>query len=378
MKPINTADRRIDLDWLRIITVLCVFLFHCGLFFRFTDWHMKNQQQYMIFEIISNFMMLWIMPVIFSISASASIIVLRSKTPLAFLKDKIKRLFIPLVFGIFVLAPPQVYLEKYSRNAFLESFLSFYPHYFDGMYGFGGNFAWFGLHLWYLLILLMFTVIFMPLLLYAVRDNENIIGSLFGKIISMPFGIFIPGIMIGWLNGYLNPEMTYNQRGFGGWPVSVYMLMFIFAVFLHSNKNCKEIIYRNFRSALLLAAICTGILVYIWIGKYPEYLSIEYTIMQGLCGYAAWSFIIGLHGLFLKRFSFKNKILSYANEAVLPFYIIHQTVIIVIGYFIVMTEFPVIVKYLLIIFISFILTIVLYEFAVRRWSVTSFLFGMKI
>jgi len=139
MKSTSIADRRIDIDWLRVITVLSVFVFHCGLFFRFTDWHLKKQQQYMIFEIVSNFMMLWIMPVIFSISAAASIIVLRSKTPLAFLKDRIIRLFIPLVFGVFVLVPPQVYLEKYSRNAFLENYLSFYPHYFDGMYGFGGN-----------------------------------------------------------------------------------------------------------------------------------------------------------------------------------------------------------------------------------------------
>ena len=223
----------------------------------------------------------------------------------------------------------------------------------------------------------MFSVIFLPLLIHAVRDKKNNIFSLFGKTMSLPFGVFIPGIMTGWLNGYLNPEMTYNQRGFGGWPVTVYMLIFIFAVFLHSNKNCKEIILRYYRTALLFAVICTAILVYFWIGKYLEYLSTRYTIMQGICGFASWCFIIGLHGLFLKRFSFKNKILSYANEAVLPFYIIHQTVIIVIGYFVVMLESPVILKYLLIIFISLILTILLYEFAVRRWNVMRFLFGMK-
>ena len=72
-----------------------------------------------------------------------------------------------------------------------------------------------------------------------------------------------------------------------------------------------------------------------------------------------------------------SKILEYANEAVLPFYIIHQTVIVIIGFHVVKWRASVMVKYFTISLASVALTLLLYDLFVRRTNITRLLFGMK-
>ena len=59
----------------------------------------------------------------------------------------------PLVVNIFSLCILQVYLERITHHEFTGSIFDFLPHYFEGIYGFGGNFAVVGMHLWYLAVL---------------------------------------------------------------------------------------------------------------------------------------------------------------------------------------------------------------------------------
>jgi len=87
------------------------------------------------------------------------------------LRDRVLRLLVPFVSGVLVIVPPQVWVERVGHGAFAGSFFAFYPHYFDGLYGFGGNFAWIGLHLWYLLLLFLITVVLAPLLYWATRPS---------------------------------------------------------------------------------------------------------------------------------------------------------------------------------------------------------------
>ena len=75
--------------------------------------------------------------------------------------------------------------------------------------------------------------------------------------------------------------------------------------------------------------------------------------------------------------NFNSGFLKYANEAVLPFYIMHQTVIVIIGYFIRNWQLAVFPKYLFLAITSFVIIITLYEFIVKRVNLLRYLFGMK-
>jgi hypothetical protein len=70
--------------------------------------------------------------------------------------------------------------------------------------------------------------------------------------------------------------------------------------------------------------------------------------------------------------------LRYAREAVLPFYVLHQTVIVVIGFCIAHWEASVMVKYLILNSSSFVVIMALYELLIRRVNVLRFLFGQTI
>ena len=67
----------------------------------------------------------------------------------------------------------------------------------------------------------------------------------------------------------------------------------------------------------------------------------------------------------------------YANQAVLPFYLLHEPVIVAAAWIIVRWHAPIGVKYPALVAVSFTATLAIYELAVRRYRPTRFLFGMK-
>ncbi len=69
--------------------------------------------------------------------------------------------------------------------------------------------------------------------------------------------------------------------------------------------------------------------------------------------------------------------MKYASEAVLLFYILHQTVIVTIGFYIANWNVNTIFKYLIISTSSFVAIIIVYDLVVKRINLFRFLFGMK-
>jgi hypothetical protein len=72
-----------------------------------------------------------------------------------------------------------------------------------------------------------------------------------------------------------------------------------------------------------------------------------------------------------------RRVAHYSNEAVLPFYVLHEPVIVAVAWVVVRWPAPLLVKYLSVVAASFVLTLALYEGLVRRFQLARFLFGMK-
>jgi hypothetical protein len=79
----------------------------------------------------------------------------------------------------------------------------------------------------------------------------------------------------------------------------------------------------------------------------------------------------------MKYLNVKSKIVTYANEAVLPFYIFHQTIILCVGWFVIRWNLGMLPKFLIIAVASFTLIMALYELLVRRFNMVRFFFGMR-
>ena len=154
------------LDWLRVFAILIVFFVHCSKIFDYDTTVVFNTVRSPFLSVFRDFSLLWVMPLFFVLSGAAVFLSLRSRGTGEFIKTRILRLLIPLILiGTFIINPPYVYIERLFSGQAVSGFIQWYPRFFNGMYGFGGNFAPLGqgTHLWYLEFLFIYSLILLPL-----------------------------------------------------------------------------------------------------------------------------------------------------------------------------------------------------------------------
>ncbi|KAB2944409.1 MAG: acyltransferase family protein [Candidatus Methanoperedens sp.] len=370
----GNIERHYDIDWLRVLAMLMIFLFHCARFFNYEDWHVKNNQLDFGMSVFVEIVSQWIMPLFFILSAISVYYALDYRNNRLFINEKFKRLVIPLVFGIFVVVPPQVYIERVSHSQFAGSFFRFFPHYFDGLYGFGGNFAWMGLHLWYLEILFIFSLLTLPIFRYLRKETmQNLISSM-AISFKKPGIIFLLALPIFFMELFVNLQPDgIGIRDFGGWSPLTYLIFFSLGYLIASDMQFRASIERHRKIALLLGVLTT---ISGFFFLEAGYSSRAY-FFSFLRAFNSWFWLVAILGFGSKYLNFNNALLKYSNEAVLPFYILHQTIIVVIGFYIASWDVGVIMKYLILSTASFALIIALYDLVIKRVKVLRFLFGMK-
>lgn len=367
-----TKPRLFCLDWLRVLAMATVFLYHNNRFFNSEDWHVKNAAVGGASDIVNSAISLWMMPLLFVLSGAAVYYSLKSRSAGGFRRERFLRLMVPfLTLGLFVLGPLQIYLERLSHGQFAGSFWAFYPHYFQGFYGFGGNFAWMGVHLWYLLLLFLFSLLFLPLCLPR-GERPSPLARLAGRLhsLGMIYLLVLPLMLAPALADALGLGIT---RGFGGWDIFSYLLLFAYGYLLFANPRTQELLIKRHPFSLVLALILSGVL-FALVAVAPDF---DFPGARQLLALVCFAWVVAFLGLGGYYLNFKGRYLSYANEAVLPFYVLHQPVILVIGYFVVQWNLPIPAKYFLIAGSSFAAIMLIYELLVRRVGVLRFLFGMK-
>jgi glucan biosynthesis protein C len=372
-------ERRYDLDWLRVIAILAIFVFHCTRPFDTDDWNIKNATTYLSVDIWKDFAMTWGMPLILVISGSSVFFALEKVGSGKYLKGLCARLLLPLLLGMFTHVVLQVYLENRSKGQFNGSFWEFYPYYFDGMYGFGGNFAWMGLHLWYLEILFILSLLFLPLFTWFKRTHsgQRTLQGL-GNFLALPGAVFLLALPAILLMYNLDPD-TWGNQSLGGWSVLIYPFFFISGFVIISNQQLQKQIQKMRWLSLGLGLVLTPAYLFLeFQTRYPALYPLAHALADAFYCLVGWSWLLAVIGFGMTHLNSNKPFLKYANEAVLPFYILHQTVIVTLGYAVVRWSIPDWLKFLLLLVISFALVMGLYEFLVRRINSLRFLFGMKL
>jgi peptidoglycan/LPS O-acetylase OafA/YrhL len=159
----------------------------------------------------------------------------------------------------------------------------------------------------------------------------------------------------------------------------LYLLFFVYGYLLFADPRFGEAIDRHKALALVLGPVLFLVPAYFnitsWPGNPPSwFIPIVIFYVEGL---APWLFIIAILGYGRRFLSFSNGFLRYTGPASYPYYILHQTVIVFFGFFVVQWAASVAVKYVLILVAATVVTAALYELLVRRFNVTRFLFGMR-
>ena len=372
------VQRRFDLDWLRVLAILSVFVYHSTRFFNLEDWHVKNPFTYAWVEIPEGFMEIWMMPLIFLISGASIFYAMNKGGAGKFFKDKVLRLLVPLVVAMFTHASWQVYLERFTHGQFSGSYFAFLPHYFEGVYlgdGSAGNFAFAGMHLWYLMILFIYCIIFYPLFRWWKGSGRGVLEKI-GNIFASPWTLWlVMAFPIYFLDHWTDD--TGWMIGSGGWPFLYYIFFLLYGFVIASHERVQANIKRARWAYLVAGLILSATLILGSVNVNSVITSLVDRRDDELYFLSACTLLPAFLGFAMQNLTKSNSFLKYSNEAVLPFYILHQTVLLCVGYFVVRWAIPDLAKWAIILVSSFVIIMTVYEFVVRRFNVMRVLFGIR-
>jgi glucan biosynthesis protein C len=393
---ITQTGRLYYLDWFRVFAILLVFLVHCSKIFDYDTTVVFNVVRSPFLSAFRDFSLLWVMPLFFVLSGAAVFLSKGADKTGEFIKSRFLRLLVPLIFiGTFIINPLYVYIERLSSGQAASGFFQWYPRFFDGIYGFGGNFAPLGqgTHLWYLEFLFIYSLILLPLFARSKKLGISYLSKL-SIHFENPWALFFLFLPISVVAAAFEIIGLGGLRVMGGWDPISYLLFFSYGYLIFSNAQIRETIKKYSPIYLAVAIILTALLLdsrFGFILNIPGLTRYDllndgallplnqslWVAVQALRGLFGWCWIIGLLGLGHRFLNFDNKFLAYGNEGVLPFYILHHTVIYIIGYYVIQWSGNIVSKFLIISITSFSIIMAIYEILIRRFNLLRFLFGMK-
>ncbi len=360
------------LDWLRVLGILLVFIYHSSRFYNVEDWLVKNEVWYPAVELWNSFSTSFMMPLMFAISGASLFYAIGKGGFGKFFKDKVLRLLVPLLVGIFTHAALQAYLGARSHGLFAGSFFQFLPHYYRL-----DSIAWEGMHLWYLLYLFIFSVALYPLMRWLKGRGRGFLVRL-DDFISKTAILYLLMLPIMFLYFIFDGDSVMMREN-GGYPYIIYAWIVLLGFLIVSDERVKDKIRRVrwLSLALGMAMVVASVILISQIDNTDE-LTLPVILAGLLRHFGGWISVLAFFGLAMQYLTMRNSRLDYANEAVLPFYILHQTVLVSVGYFVLGWGLPEVLEWAAIVVISFGLIMVIYEYLVRRWNPMRFLFGMKL
>ncbi|MEE2526711.1 acyltransferase family protein [Hyphobacterium sp. HN65] len=338
--PNAVFARRYDLDWLRIIAFGLLIFYHVGRFFDTEPWHAKSLNAGAAIEPVMWLSTPWRLPLLFFISGVAIRFLSDKLGSARFVLDRTWRLFPVLVFAVFVIVPPQTYSEVVSSGAFSGNFFDFYALYAGVLGG-----PWEVItptynHLWYVAYLLIYCLILAPVLpvLRWLADSSALTGI--GNWFSRGWGLLallaLPVIPFLIYRFALAPDFPVTHALVDDWYNHAVSLTCLLMGYLAAkNGGFWQGVSRLFPASATLAIILLG-------GLFWAYSHLDSLAGNAVLLWAArlarvallWVMIMALSGMAMRFLNHDGPLRRYFTAAIFPYYILHQTIIVVVGFWI--------------------------------------------
>ena len=370
-------DRRADLDWLRVIAFGLLILYPAGMAWSGWSWHVTSPESIGWLREAMRFLNRWRMPLIFLVSGGAVVLALGARPSGAFVSDRLKRLGLPLLFGMAVLVPPQVYLERLWRGQFTGSFLQWLPQAFDGVYP-AGNTSWH--HLWFLAYVLVLTLVLLPIFLWARGAGGQAALSRAGHVVArtgLHWAMALPlAASILWL-----APVSYNTNGLIGdlHGLVYYGLLLLYGAFLFGSPELLAALERHrFLSlAVGVAAYAALYVVFVDGAVRPVIAPPDRPPYALLSAVNTMAWLFAILGFARRHLARRPAFLAEATEAVYPFYLLHQTVTVIAVYWLLTLGVPPVAGFFAAVLATFGGSWAIYACLVKPWRWIRPLFGMK-
>ena len=335
----SAPTRLVYLDWIRVTAFGLLIFYHVGMFYVTWDWHVKSDH---VGHAIEPLMMLtspWRLTLLFLVSGAATRFMADKLAPGALAGRRTTRLLIPLLFGMAVIVPPQAYYEVVEQIGYSDGYPAFWARYLaaDPTFCKAGDCldvpTW--NHLWFVAYLLVYTWL-LTLVLAVAREPFLRFGDFLANGLG-GLGLLVwPILFLGAARLLLLPLFEITHGLIDDWynhAVSFAAFLFGFLVMKEGSVAANCVRLRWTALALFLAAYA-AFASYAWIYRAEDAIPPEALRAAMRLVYAAdqWTAIVAILGFAARHLTRDGKALRTLTEAVFPFYIAHQTIIVVAGH----------------------------------------------
>ncbi|WP_165772314.1 acyltransferase family protein [Niveispirillum lacus] len=384
---LSASSQRLPfLDWVRVGAFGLLILYHVGMFYVTWDWHVKSQHVGPALEPLMLLSNPWRLSLLFLISGVATRYMADRMGPGELARSRLPRLGIPLLFVMAVLVVPQPYYEVVEKIQYAEGFLAFYGQYLSFHQGFCRGDDCLILptwnHMWFVAYLLLYTVI-LSLILVAGGGRAMIrLGQ--GAWTRRPWMVLLgPMLILVGLRLALYDRFPVTHNLVWDWyNHAVSFGMFLLGYAIARNADLFDRVAAMRWSTLVWALLAWGAYVYCWsLWTFHDHdLPVDGDILRLIArtayGVQQWTMILVVLGFARRHCNRSTPLLRYLSVGVFPFYIIHQTLIVVAGHNLSPLALPVAVESLLIIILTVAGCFATYELA-RRSRLLGPLLGVR-
>lgn len=346
---VSHVERHFGMDWLRIGAFGLLILYHVGMAFVAWPYEVKVSRPIDWVAIPMLLTSPWRLSLLFAISGYASGALL-SRSPDGvggFIRGRLARLGIPLLFGMAVLVTPQPWVALVTQHGYPHGFGYFLVHDYYRFQFIDGIAMPTWMHLWFVVYLLAYTVVLAALLMMPKPCREA--GRRASERVLASWALLLlPMVLIMLARSSLSPGWLDTHMLFNDWSAhAVYLPVFLFGYLLRGSEAIGLAIARWWKTGLGIAVLAYAVIVgfeltFPGTTPIPQAYKPFYNALRAM---QMWGTLIGLIGLAGRFWNRDHRWRASLAEAVFPFYIIHQTIVVVVGYWVLPTATGVFVRF---------------------------------
>ncbi len=380
----QTNDQRLFfLDWLRILAFFVLILYHVGMYYVSWDWHVKSVDVSSAIEPLMRLSSPWRLGLLFLISGVASSFMLSKLSAGSFMRQRSWRLLVPLIFGMFVIVPPQPYLEVVEKVAYAGSYGDFMRLYLNAYPGFCRGTDCLKLptwnHLWFVAYLWVYTLLLGAIVL-ALGTRFQAIAKRAGDALTGWKVIVLPLFIVATIRMLLVARYPTTHALVDDWyaHADFFSLFLIGALVARHRGFWLEVATLRWAALGIAFASWACINVYFAIpdGLVSDaQLEVLRPIMRIVYAACEWCAIVAACGFARQHLQFDSDKRRYLAQAVFPVYILHQTLIVVFAHYMKPMHFQPGVEALILVVLTLTCSFGVFEL-VRRVGVLRPLFGL--
>ena len=346
------TERRYDIDWLRVIAIGLLLIYHIAIVFQ--PWAMfigfiRSDDMIEGLWMPMTMLNVWRIPLLFFISGMGVYFAIRKRNWRSLLLERTRRILVPFLFGIVAISPLHILV---------------FQHYYDMPLGYMAHPS----HLWFLGNIFAYVLLLSPAFFYLKKTQRSRFMKGLTIVMSKPYGPLLISLFFVLEVLLVKPAIfeMYVQTWHGFF---LGLLAFFFGFLLvHIGKTFWHTILKWRWLYLGLAVGLYALRLVVFDSKAPDYLVAVESI----------TWIFSVFGFGYKYLNKPGKALSYLSQAAYPVYIIHMVVLYAGAAIILPLDLPVLLKFSGVILFTFAGCFVLYEFVIRRIGFLRPFFGLKL